>query len=77
MYISLVNDGHSFTLYINGEACSKTSSSSYSISSSSSNTQFQINGTTSATSFIIDEIRIYNRALSEKEIKALMDIGME
>jgi hypothetical protein len=25
----------------------------------------------------LDEIRIYNRALSQKEIKALMDIGME
>jgi hypothetical protein len=69
-YFSGTFDGTVLKLYVNGNLVASYQYVQSSILTGS--TQVIVNGYS-----IIDEIRIYNRALSEKEITALMDIGME
>jgi hypothetical protein len=61
-------DGKDLKLYINGNLAASTPSTT---SLAPFNTLSLGNGC------LLDEIRIYNRALSQDEIKALMDIGMD
>jgi hypothetical protein len=67
-YITVTCDGTTVKVYRNGEKDSSRNQSPF--------TARKLLTFGNADCYI-DELRIYNRALSEKEISALMDIGME
>jgi hypothetical protein len=68
-FIAATYDGSRVKMFVNGKMIFSQASSGTMGTSNS----FQIGNFTG----MADEIRIYNRALSQDEIKALMDIGME
>jgi hypothetical protein len=75
-HIAGVKNGDGLLFYINGECVSQKKGSASAITVS----RITIAANVMNTPYFngaLDEIRIYNRALSQDEIKALMDIGME
>jgi len=74
-YIVALYDGQYIDAYVNGERCTHTNVGLYNISSNSNNIQI---GTRGIKYFngSIDEVRIYNRALSASEIAVMYNTSL-
>jgi len=69
-FFSFVYDGYTMTIYVDG---SKEASASYSFSSSY-NSNYKIGDSHSSYSGLIDDFRIYNRALSSNEVSTIYNL---
>jgi hypothetical protein len=76
IHITAVRNNEGLSFYINGVCVSQKSGSA----SSFTTTRVTIGANVTTNPYFngaLDEIRIYNRALSEAEIKKLMTVGMK
>lgn len=75
-YIVGTYDKEKIRLYVNGALVAETASS-LNLSSNSGIYLCQDGSNMQFLSAVMDEIRVYNRALSQEEIEALMDMGVD
>jgi hypothetical protein len=67
-HLALVNDGN-VTLYVNGELSAHTTNMRVSFSSSSPRNYFGMSGNGQTSDVLLDEIKMYERALTQDQIR--------